>query len=169
MLAYSGIWPLEIRDSLVLSFSFYGCVYSILGFLDLTDRINDFHYVLTNIMENMLMFMTMTKFGLCRVKYQSMSKFLSETKNDYIIDSYKTKEEKMIFMRYNRLAARLILTMIPSMTFVLVLHYFNAVIPNVLMGNNIIMQYFPYVPSLFFILFFLFLFFLFLKIHQISL
>ncbi|XP_047370270.1 odorant receptor 13a-like [Vespa velutina] len=146
LLAYSGIWPLEIRNSLFLPFSFYGCLYSILGFLDLADRITDFHYVLTNIMENMLMFLTMTKFGLCRVKYRSISRFLIETENDYVINSYKTEEERMIFMKYNRFAIRMILIMIPLMTFVLLTHYFNAVIPNVLMvmANSSVEYKLPY-------------------------
>ncbi|KAL2735672.1 odorant receptor 13a-like isoform X2 [Vespula squamosa] len=64
----------------------------ILGFLDLMDFIADFHYVLRNIMENMLVFMTLTKFGVRRIKCQPLSKFLTEAEDDYIIDNYKTKE-----------------------------------------------------------------------------
>ncbi|KAL2711903.1 odorant receptor 13a-like isoform X2 [Vespula squamosa] len=107
----------------------------ILGFLDLTDFITDFHYVLSNIMENMLMFMTLTKFGVCRIKWQSLARFLAETENDYIIDNYKTKEERLIFMKYNKIATKFIVITFPWMTSVLLLHYFNAVIPNIIMAN----------------------------------
>ncbi|KAL2729713.1 odorant receptor 13a-like isoform X2 [Vespula squamosa] len=100
----------------------------ILGFLDLTDFITDFHYVLTNIMENMLVFMTMTKFGVRRMKCQPLSKFLTEAKDDYIIDNYKTKEERLIFMKYNNIASKFIVITFPWMTLVLLLHYFKAVI-----------------------------------------
>ncbi|KAL2733126.1 odorant receptor 13a-like [Vespula squamosa] len=68
----------------------------ILGFLDLMDFIADFHYVLRNIMENMLVFMTLTKFGVRRIKCQPLSKFLTEAEDDYIIDNYKTKENKAV-------------------------------------------------------------------------
>lgn len=145
MLGYSGIWPLEIRDSLFLPFLFYGFVYSILGFFDLTDFITDFHYVLTNIMENMLMFMTLTKFGVCRMKWQPLARFLTETENDYFIDNYKAKEERLIFMKYNKIATKFIVITFPWMTCVLLLHYFNAVIPNLIMDStifNIFMSYY---------------------------
>ncbi|KAL2732135.1 odorant receptor 13a-like isoform X2 [Vespula squamosa] len=131
---YSGIWPLKVRDSLFPPYLFYGFVYSILGFLDLTDFITDFHYVLRNIMENMLIFMTLTKFGVCRMKCQPLSKFLTETENDYIIDNYKTKEERLIFMKYNKIASKFIVITFPWMTLVLLLHYFKAVIPNIFMA-----------------------------------
>nr|XP_050868850.1 odorant receptor 13a-like isoform X2 [Vespula vulgaris] len=146
LLGYSGIWPLKVRDSLFLPFLFYGCLYSILGFLDLTDFITDFHYVLTNIMENMLMFMTLTKFVICRMKCQSLSRFLIETENDYTVDNYKTKEERLIFMKYNKIASRFITITFPWMTFVLVLHYCRSVIPNILMvmANSSIEYKLPY-------------------------
>ncbi|KAL2720704.1 odorant receptor 13a-like, partial [Vespula squamosa] len=80
----------------------------ILGFLDLMDFIADFHYVLRNIMENMLVFMTLTKFGVRRIKCQPLSKFLTEAEDDYIIDNYKTKEVRLIFMKYNNIASKFI-------------------------------------------------------------
>ncbi|KAL2741567.1 LOW QUALITY PROTEIN: odorant receptor 13a-like isoform X2 [Vespula squamosa] len=80
----------------------------ILGFLDLMDFIADFHYVLRNIMENMLVFMTLTKFGVFRIKCQPLSKFLTEAEDDYIIDNYKTKEVRLIFMKYNNIASKFI-------------------------------------------------------------
>ncbi|KAL2737020.1 odorant receptor 13a-like isoform X2 [Vespula squamosa] len=81
----------------------------ILGFLHLMDFIADFHYVLRNIMENMLVFMTLTKFGVRRIKCQPLSKFLTEAEDDYIIDNYKTKEVRLIFMKYNNIASKFIL------------------------------------------------------------
>ncbi|KAL2736978.1 odorant receptor 13a-like [Vespula squamosa] len=81
----------------------------ILGFLHLMDFIADFHYVLRNIMENMLVFMTLTKFGVRRIKCQPLSKFLTEAEDDYIIDNYKTKEVRLIFMKYNNIASKFII------------------------------------------------------------
>ncbi|KAF7379265.1 hypothetical protein HZH68_017110 [Vespula germanica] len=133
LLGCSGIWPLEVRNSLFLPFLVYGFLYSILGFLDLADFITDFHYVLTNIMENMLMFVTLLKFGVCRMKCRSLSIFLSETKNDYVIDNYKTKEEKLIFMKYNKFSYIFIMASLPPMVLTSFLYYFKTVIPSMLM------------------------------------
>ncbi|KAF7378694.1 hypothetical protein HZH66_015481 [Vespula vulgaris] len=54
LLGVSGIWPLEIRDSLFISVAIYGCVFNILALLDLIKYIKDFRYVMANVMENML-------------------------------------------------------------------------------------------------------------------
>ncbi|KAL2732201.1 odorant receptor 13a-like isoform X2 [Vespula squamosa] len=75
-------------------------------------------------MQNMLVFMTLAN---------EMSTF-----NHYIIDNYKTKEERLIFMKYNKIASKFIVITFPWMTLVLFFHYFKAVIPNILMGNSII-------------------------------
>ncbi|KAF7379248.1 hypothetical protein HZH68_017093 [Vespula germanica] len=53
LLGVSGTWPLEIRDSLFVSFIIYGCLFNILALLDLITYIKNFRYVMANIMENM--------------------------------------------------------------------------------------------------------------------
>nr|XP_050868549.1 odorant receptor 13a-like [Vespula vulgaris] len=81
----------------------------------------------------MLMVMTLMKFGMCRMKYQSLSTFLKETENDYTIDNYKTKEERLIFMKYNKFSYIFIMAALPSMTFIILLYYFKTVIPGIIM------------------------------------
>ncbi|KAL2734671.1 odorant receptor 13a-like [Vespula maculifrons] len=146
LLGFSGVWPLEIRDSLFLPFLFYGCVYSFLGLLDLIEYIKDIRYAMTNVMENMLVVMTMTKFGVCRMKYRSLSRFLTETDDDYIVDNYKTKEERLIFTKYNKFSYIFVMTAFPAMTFLTLLYYFKNVIPNVLkvMANSSLEYKLPY-------------------------
>ncbi|KAL2731721.1 odorant receptor 13a-like isoform X3 [Vespula squamosa] len=84
-------------------------------------------------MENMLMFMTLTKFVVCRMKWQPLAKFLAGKENDHIIHNYKTKGERLIFTKYKKIATKFIVITIPWVTLVLFLHYFKAVIPNILM------------------------------------
>ncbi|XP_047370289.1 uncharacterized protein LOC124957351 isoform X2 [Vespa velutina] len=132
LLGFSGVWPLEIRDSLFLPLLFYGFIYIFLGVLDLIDYINDFHYALTNIMENLLILMTLMKFGICRLKHGSLSRFLTETENDYNVDNYKTKEERLIFMKYNKFAYIFIIIAFPSITFVILSYYCKTVIPGII-------------------------------------
>lgn len=149
LLGFSGVWPLEIQDRLFLPFLFYGCLHSVLGFLDLIESIKDIRYVLTNIMETIHMIMTLTKFGMCRIKYSSLSRFLTDTRNDYIVDNYKTKEERLIFMTYNKLSYIFVMTAFPLMTFIIVLYYFRTVVPSIIMGNIIILNIFIIYPCFF--------------------
>ncbi|KAL2731124.1 odorant receptor 13a-like [Vespula squamosa] len=93
-------------------------------------------------MENMLMFMTLTKFVVCRMKWQPLAKFLAGKENDHIIHNYKTKGERLIFTKYKKIATKFIVITIPWVTLVLLLHYFKAVIPTILMSNNIIFNIF---------------------------
>ncbi|KAL2711916.1 odorant receptor 13a-like [Vespula squamosa] len=91
-------------------------------------------------MENMLMFMTLTKFVVCRMKRQPLAKFLAGKENDHIIHNYKTKGERLIFTKYKKIATKFIVITIPWVTLVLLLHYFKAVIPTILM-NFLLKQY----------------------------
>nr|XP_050868552.1 odorant receptor 4-like [Vespula vulgaris] len=146
LLGFSGVWPMEIRDSLFLPFLFYGCLYSVLALLDMINYIKDFRYVLSNIRENMVMLMTLMKFGMCRIKYRSLSRFLTETESDYIVDNYKTKEERLIFMKYNKFSYIFIMTAFPSMSFIILLYYFRTVISSILMvmANSTLEYKLPY-------------------------
>ncbi|KAF7378717.1 hypothetical protein HZH66_015504 [Vespula vulgaris] len=137
LLGVSGTWPLEIRDSLFVSFIIYGCLFNILALLDLITYIKNFRYVMANIMENMAVVMTMTKILMLRIKYRSLSRFLIETKTDYIPDNYKNDEERLIFVKYNKLSYRFVIILFPWSTFLIVFYYIKAVVPNILMGNNL--------------------------------
>ncbi|KAI4502840.1 hypothetical protein M0802_001884 [Mischocyttarus mexicanus] len=105
---------------------------SFLGVLDMLDYISNFRYVLTNIMENMLMLMTITKLSMCRIKHRPLSQFLKETEADYLVENYKNDEERSIFLKYNKHSYRFIMTAFPSMTFILILYYFKTVVPSIL-------------------------------------
>ncbi|KAL2734639.1 odorant receptor 13a-like isoform X2 [Vespula maculifrons] len=133
LLGVSGTWPLEIRDSLFVSFIIYGCLFNILALLDLITYIKNFRYVMANIMENMAVVMTMTKILMLRIKYRSLSRFLIETKTDYIPDNYKNDEERLIFVKYNKLSYRFVIILFPWSTFLIVFYYIKAVVPNILM------------------------------------
>ncbi|KAL2729784.1 odorant receptor 13a-like isoform X2 [Vespula squamosa] len=58
-------------------------------------------------MENMLMFMTLTKFVVCRMKRQPLAKFLAGKENDHIIHNYKTKGERLTLRNIRKLPLNL--------------------------------------------------------------
>lgn len=137
LLGLTGIWPLEIRDSLFISFAIYGFAFTIFALLDLINYIKNIRYVLANVMENVLILMTMTKFFVLRMKYRSLSRFLIETKADYTADNYNNEEERSIFLKYNNLCYKYVIVLFPWSTFLLLLYYFKSIIPNIIMGNII--------------------------------
>ncbi|XP_043685148.1 uncharacterized protein LOC122637210 [Vespula pensylvanica] len=133
LLCLSGIWPLEIRDSLFISFIVYGLVFNILALLDMIKYIKNFGYILANVMEYMVIIMALTKLIMLRIKYRSLSQFLIETKADYTADNYTNDEERLIFFKYNKLSYRFIIILFPWATFLTLSYYLKAIIPNILM------------------------------------
>ncbi|KAF7379256.1 hypothetical protein HZH68_017101 [Vespula germanica] len=133
LLCLSGIWPLEIRDSLFISFILYGLVFNILALLDMIKYIKNFGYILANVMEYMVIIMALTKLIMLRIKYRSLSQFLIETKADYTADNYTNDEERLIFFKYNELSYRFIIILFPWAAFLTLSYYLKAIIPNILM------------------------------------
>ncbi|KAL2734661.1 odorant receptor 13a-like isoform X2 [Vespula maculifrons] len=133
LLCISGIWPLEICDSLFISFIIYGFVFNILALLDMIKYIKNFRYVLANVMENMAVVTTVTKILMLRIKCRSLSRFLVETKADYTADNYNNDEERSIFLKYNNLSYTMIILLFPWTAFLLFFYYFKIVIPNIIM------------------------------------
>lgn len=135
MLGLSEIWLIEIRDILFISFVIYDSIFDLLAILDLITYINDFRYVLSNVMENMLVLMTITKILMIRIKYRPLSRFLIETKEDNIIDTYKTDEEKLTSLEFNNISPKFVHILCPWSTILVLVYYFKSVIPNIISGN----------------------------------
>lgn len=135
MLGLSEIWLIEIRDILFISFVIYGSIFVLLAILDLITYIKDFRYVLSNVMENMLVLMTITKILMIRIKYRPLSRFLIETKEDNIIDTYKTDEEKLTSLEFNNISPKFVHILCPWSTILVLVYYFKSVIPNIISGN----------------------------------
>ncbi|XP_046837412.1 odorant receptor 13a-like [Vespa crabro] len=133
MLCLTGLWPLKIRDSLFISFVIYGYTLFLLGLLDLYNYINNFRYVLDNIMENILILITMTQVSMLRIKCRMLSQFLIETKVDYTADNYKNDDERLIFFKYNNLSYRYVIALCTLSVFLLLLYYFKSIIPNIIL------------------------------------
>ncbi|KAF7379249.1 hypothetical protein HZH68_017094 [Vespula germanica] len=134
MLSLSGIWPLETRDSLFISFIIYGGVFFILTILDMITNIQDFRYVLSNVMKNTLVIMTVTKILMLRIKYRSLSQFLIETKMNYTADTYKSDEEKLTFSKFNKISLKFVTILCPWSMILVVLYYIRTVTPNIIMA-----------------------------------
>ncbi|KAL2741442.1 odorant receptor 13a-like [Vespula squamosa] len=122
---------LKIRDNLFISLIIYGCLYNILALLDLTTYIKNFRCVIANIMENMLVLMTVIKISVLRIKCSSLLRFLVETKADNTADNYKNDEERLIFLKYNNLSYKFIIILFPWSAFLAFFYYFKAVVPYI--------------------------------------
>lgn len=135
LLCILGIWPLQVRDSIFLSYFIYGCLMQFMGFLSLLDNLSDFDYFLTSLTENILFFMTLTKMFTCRINSRSIGRFLREIQRNVFDENYEDEEERSIFHHYNKLSYKFIATIVPMMTVVIISYFLNSALTSILLGN----------------------------------
>ncbi|KAL2713488.1 odorant receptor 9a-like [Vespula squamosa] len=146
LLCISGIWPLQVRDSIFLSYLIYGCLIEFMSFLALFDNLSDFDYISTSLTENILMFITLTKMITCRINSRSIGRFLKEVQRNVFDENYGDEEERSIFRRYNKLSYRFVTINVPMMTVILVSYFVNAALTSALlvMSNSTLEYQLPY-------------------------
>ncbi|XP_043488941.1 uncharacterized protein LOC122515605 [Polistes fuscatus] len=135
LLRISGIWPLQVRDSIFLIYFIYGCLIASASFLNLFDHLLDFDYVIVNLVENILMSTTLMKMITCRINSRPIARFLKEIQQDFSYENYRNTEERSIFYHYNKLSYRFIAITVPSMTLVLVSYFVREALTSVQSGN----------------------------------
>ncbi|XP_043685156.1 uncharacterized protein LOC122637218 [Vespula pensylvanica] len=79
--------------------------------------------VVSNMAENMLLTMTLTKITVARVNREALGKLFAEIKDCSLTEKYETKEEKLTFLNYTKLPPYFIIIIASSMTMVEILYY----------------------------------------------
>ncbi|KAF7379287.1 hypothetical protein HZH68_017132 [Vespula germanica] len=82
--------------------------------------------VISNMAENILLMMTLTKITVARVNRKALSKLLAEIKDCSLNEKYETKEEKLTFLNYTKLPLYFIIIIASSMTIVEILYYLSG-------------------------------------------
>ncbi|KAI4475991.1 hypothetical protein M0804_013949 [Polistes exclamans] len=142
LLKYVGIWPLEISDPHFLFFFVYLLIHCSLTFADLTNHKNDLDEIVGNFTENVLFLMTLTKITVCRINGRSIRQLLIEIENNFRVDKYNSLEQKLIIMKYTKLARYYILVAVTSMTVAVGLYYVGGIIPNLKIAfSNLSLSY----------------------------
>ncbi|XP_014612264.1 PREDICTED: odorant receptor 47a-like [Polistes canadensis] len=131
LLRISGIWPLQVRDSIFLIYFIYGCLITSASFLNLFDHLLDFDYIIINLVENILMSTTLMKMITCRINSRPIARFLKEIQQDFSDKNYRNTEERSIFYYYNKLSYRFIAITVSSMTLVLVSYFVREALTSV--------------------------------------
>ncbi|XP_046837419.1 odorant receptor 10a-like [Vespa crabro] len=113
----AGIWPEKIYDPLFIFFAVYLTIHCTMGFISLTDNLSDMEYVFICIEENVFNAMSLLKACIFRINSNGLAEILKEIKLDLIPEKYKTDEEKIAYLSYNKLSLKIVrLSMIISST-----------------------------------------------------
>nr|QHN69155.1 odorant receptor 24 [Sirex nitobei] len=122
-----GLWPLNIDDRLFAFFFVYLAVHCSLECADLIQYIDHLDYVISNLTENITMTMVLVKLGTFRLNAKRLCRVLEDIQGDYEIDRYKTREERLEFLKYNNMAKNFIKVAIPSMAMGTIMFYLKPV------------------------------------------
>ncbi|KAF7379289.1 hypothetical protein HZH68_017134 [Vespula germanica] len=130
-----GVWPLQIYDPIFLFFFLYLSIHCSLTFAHLIFSPKTVDNVVSNISENIILTMTLTKITITRINRESLGKLLIDVKEDSLSEKYKSKDEKEIFYKYTKLPPRFILTAVIAMTVAILLYYVNGLKIGLQIGN----------------------------------
>ncbi|XP_047370184.1 odorant receptor 4-like [Vespa velutina] len=123
LLKCMGVWPLKNYVPLFLFFFSYLSIHCSLTLAQLFLGPKTVENVVSNMAENMLLTMTLTKITIARVNREALRKLFMEIEEFSLTEKYETKEEKLTFINYTKLPPYFILIIASSMTTVEVLYY----------------------------------------------
>ncbi|KAL2734706.1 odorant receptor 4-like [Vespula maculifrons] len=135
LLKCMGVWPLKNYVPLFLFFFIYLSIHCSLTLLQLILTPKTMENVVSNMAENMLLTMTLTKITVARVNREALGKLFAEIKDCSLTEKYETKEEKLTFFNYTKLPPYFIIIIASSMTMVEILYYSSRLTYGIQSGN----------------------------------
>nr|QHN69150.1 odorant receptor 21a [Sirex nitobei] len=120
-----GLWPPDINDRLFFFLFGFLTVHCCLEYAQLFQYIDQFDYVITNLSESSPLTMVLVKLGVYRINAKRLCRVLDDIIDDYKVDRYKTREERLAFLKYNEISKRFIKFAIPAMCFAATIFYFK--------------------------------------------
>ncbi|KAI4472436.1 hypothetical protein M0802_016826 [Mischocyttarus mexicanus] len=104
----AGIWPEETHDLKFIFFATYLTIHCSLAIIDIAMNISDLNYVVSCLLENAFNLMALLKICICRFKRKSLTILLQDIRTDFVIDNYKTRDEQMAFLNYNKFSQKFV-------------------------------------------------------------
>ncbi|XP_043685241.1 odorant receptor 13a-like [Vespula pensylvanica] len=141
-----GISPLKNYVPIFLFFFTYLSLHCSLTIAQLICAPKTIDNIISNISENIVLIMTLTKITIARVNREAFRKLFMEIKEYSLTEKYETKEEKMTFLNYTKLPPRFIVITACSMTTSDILYYTSGLIFGIQIGkqNNSMGYQLPY-------------------------
>ncbi|XP_035742394.1 uncharacterized protein LOC118450632 [Vespa mandarinia] len=131
LLKCMGIWPLQNYVPVFLFFFIYLSLHCCLTLAELWWAPKTVENVVTNIAENIVLTMTLTKITIARMNREALRKLFIELEEYSVTEKYETKEEKLTFVNYTKLPPYFIIIIGSSMTVAEVLYYLARVIEGI--------------------------------------
>ncbi|KAK2574928.1 hypothetical protein KPH14_002618 [Odynerus spinipes] len=143
--------PLQLTSAKFCALSLYtftdilktsmGSLHIVLGFLDLIDHPPTLDHVVTNVTENIVIVMVVCKLIVYRLNSESIAQMIIDIQKNFVNETYRTKEERLAFLSYNRLSFKFIQIVIPSIIIMSVLHIIQSVVPPIIVVDNSTVEY----------------------------
>ncbi|KAL2734690.1 odorant receptor 13a-like [Vespula maculifrons] len=131
LLRCMGVWPLKNYFPIFLFFFSYLCIHCTLTLAQLISAPKTMDNVVSNIAENILLTMTLTKITITRINREALRKLFVEIEEYVLTEKYETTEEKLTFLNYTKLPPFFIAMIGCSMSLEEVLYYTNRLMEGI--------------------------------------
>ncbi|XP_043685243.1 uncharacterized protein LOC122637296 [Vespula pensylvanica] len=141
-----GVWPLKNYFPIFLFFFTYLSIHCSLTLAQLFSAPKTMENVISNVAENILLTMTLTKITITRINREALRKLFLEIKEYALTEKYETAEEKLTFLNYTKLPPFFIAMIGCSMSLEEVLYYSSRLMEGIESGkqNNSMGYQLPY-------------------------
>nr|AZQ24935.1 odorant receptor [Aphidius gifuensis] len=136
LLLIFGLWPLKKNKILSTMWLGYWILFITLLFLDLILNINDFDHVLVNLNDTIFYIISFTEFIVIKIYSNLFKQIIKNSIDDFNIKLYKTTEEIIKFLNYNKKSKFLCKCFTSTMMITALFYYFTALITT-LSSNTI--------------------------------
>ncbi|XP_014614561.1 PREDICTED: uncharacterized protein LOC106792603 [Polistes canadensis] len=133
----AGIWPEEVHESKFIFFTTYLAIQCLLAIIDIAINISNLTYVVACSLENVFNLMALLKICICRIKRKSLTKLLQDIRTDFAIDNYKSRDEQMAFLNYNKFSQKFVKSTLIICFVSASSYFFMSLVTNVEMGNTL--------------------------------
>ncbi|XP_015189678.1 PREDICTED: uncharacterized protein LOC107073504 [Polistes dominula] len=127
----AGIWPEEVHESKFIFFTAYLTIHCLLAIIDIAMNISNLTYIVACSLENAFNLMALLKICICRIKRKSLTKLLQDIRTDFIIDNYKSRDEQMAFLNYNKFSQKFVRLTLIVCFMAASSYYFMSLVMNV--------------------------------------
>ncbi|KAF7378676.1 hypothetical protein HZH66_015463 [Vespula vulgaris] len=134
LLRCMGVWPLKNYFPIFLFFFTYLSIHCSLTLAQLFSAPKTMENVISNVAENILLTMTLTKITITRINREALRKLFLEIKEYALTEKYETAEEKLTFLNYTKLPPFFIAMIGCSMSLEEVLYYSSRLMEGIESG-----------------------------------
>nr|QHN69156.1 odorant receptor 25 [Sirex nitobei] len=127
-----GLWPTNIDNRLFFFFFAVTIVHCCLEYAELLEDRHFTEYLIPKLAEKLTLTMIIVKLGMYRLNIKRLYQVINDIEDDYEIDKYKTLNERLEFLKYNKMAKRFIKVAVPSIFTIGLIFYLRPLLDQII-------------------------------------